>query len=92
MFDASLSMLLLLISYTLHTSVGSAGCLDGSGDYLMTVPDIEPSAGYKIRYEHADYRKGHTILRAPQIHLLRVPCGVSEVDGETLANRIDVFC
>lgn len=27
----------------------SGGCLDGNGDYLMTVPDVEPGEGYKIR-------------------------------------------
>lgn len=30
-------------------SVISAGCLDGNGDYWMTVPDVEPGDGYKIR-------------------------------------------
>lgn len=44
-------------------SVSSFGCLDGSGDYLMTVPDIEPSESYKIRYEDADDRKGRTTTR-----------------------------
>lgn len=29
-----------------HTS---AGCLDGSGDYVTTVPDVVPGEGYKIR-------------------------------------------
>lgn len=32
-----------------RSSVNSAGCLDGSGDYVMTVPDVEPSESYKIR-------------------------------------------